>query len=155
MYLSYECGCDFCCLSKADDLGLTWMVECFYTPMRSRLKCLSRRYNVYLLTACVSEGHCDTLISLGCLNVQAMQEEIQSLKENETWDACKAYLLKLVIQSEDMTWRIIERYKAQLVARDFSHEYGVDYDDTFSPVAKLATVWVLLALTANKSWKSQ
>lgn len=38
------------------------------------------------------------------------------------------------------------------MARAFSQQYGLDYDETFSPVAKIATVRVLLALAASKSW---
>ena len=46
----------------------------------------------------------------------------------------------------------IERYKAHMVVRGFLQHYGLDYDETFSLVSKIATVRVLLALTVNKSW---
>ena len=39
-----------------------------------------------------------------------------------------------------------------MVARGFSQQYGLDYDETFSPVAKITAVRVLLALAANKDW---
>lgn len=39
------------------------------------------------------------------------------------------------------------------MARGFSQQYGLDYDETFSPVAKITTVRVLIALAASKSWK--
>ena len=47
----------------------------------------------------------------------------------------------------------VEKYKACLVARGFSQQYELDYDETFSPVAKITIVCVLIALAAIKSWK--
>lgn len=46
----------------------------------------------------------------------------------------------------------LERYKARLVAKRYTHIYGVDYHETFALVAKLNTVRILLTLAAHFSW---
>ena len=43
----------------------------------------------------------------------------------------------------------VERYKARIVVKEYTQSYGIYYQETFSPIAKLNTVRVLLSLAAN------
>ena len=42
----------------------------------------------------------------------------------------------------------IEQYKACLVAKGFTQEYGIDYEETFTPVARISSIRALLAVAA-------
>ena len=87
-----------------------------------------------------------------------MKEELDALHKTGTLDlvdlpsrksaiGCK-WVYKIKIRSDDT----VDRYKARLVARGFTQEYGIDYEETFSPVARLSSVGTLISVSAARKW---
>jgi len=87
-----------------------------------------------------------------------MQTEIKALNANNTWESVDLPSNAISIGSK-WVYKIkrhadgtIERFKARLVAQGFNQTEGLDYFETFSPVAKLSTIRVLLALASIHGW---
>ncbi|KAI5325055.1 hypothetical protein L3X38_034129 [Prunus dulcis] len=89
---------------------------------------------------------------------KAMQSELAALEANHTWTLMalpahkKAIGCKWVYKIKRHSNGTIERCKARLVAKGYTQMEGIDYHETFSPVAKLTTVRVLLSLAVAKGW---
>ncbi|RVW94789.1 Retrovirus-related Pol polyprotein from transposon TNT 1-94 [Vitis vinifera] len=113
------------------------------------------------------KGGCPTSIALpNCMQEalqhpewrKAVNEEIQVLQKNDTWKITKLPQGKHPVGCKwvfNVKYRAdgrIDRYKARLVAKGFTQTYGIDFQETFAPVAKLNTIRVLLSLAANLNW---
>ncbi|OMO85296.1 Integrase, catalytic core [Corchorus capsularis] len=88
----------------------------------------------------------------------AMKEELNALEKTHTWDLVELPVGKSVV---DCKWVYkvktksdgsVERYKARLVAKGFTQEYGIDYEETFAPVARMTSVRTLIAVASIRGW---
>jgi transposase InsO family protein len=89
----------------------------------------------------------------------AAEDELKSLDSNEVWDLVdlptgrtpigSKWVLKIKRKSDGT----IDRFKARLVAQGYAQQYGIDYEQTFSPVARLSTVRTLISYATQRNLK--
>jgi len=88
----------------------------------------------------------------------AMQDEFDALLANDTWTlvprppGVNLVTGKWVFRHKFKADGTLDRYKARWVLRGFTQRPGVDYDETFSPVVKPATIRMVLTLALSRSW---
>ncbi|KAI4297629.1 hypothetical protein L6164_037513 [Bauhinia variegata] len=89
----------------------------------------------------------------------AMQEELSMIEKNQTWELVSrphdrnVIGLKWVFRTKFNPDGSINKHKARLVVKGYSQIFGIDYSDTFAPVARHDTIRLLLTIVAQKGWQ--
>jgi hypothetical protein len=86
--------------------------------------------------------------------LEAMESEIESMHDNQVWnlvdpiDGVRPISYKWVFKKKMDKDGNVYIYKARLVVKGFKQIHGIDYDETFSSIVMLKSVWILLAIVA-------
>jgi hypothetical protein len=88
-----------------------------------------------------------------------MHEELENFERNQVWElvdpppGCKPIGTKWVWKNKEGEKGEVVRNKSRLVAQGFSEKNGIEYEETFAPVARLEAIRILLAFFVAKGFK--
>jgi hypothetical protein len=89
---------------------------------------------------------------------EAMDLEYDAFMKNKTWHlvpprkGINVIDCKWVFKIKYKVDGSLDKYKGRLVAKGFKQRYGIDYEDTFSPVVKMSTIRIILSIAVSKGW---
>jgi hypothetical protein len=88
----------------------------------------------------------------------AMDEEMAALDANATWELVtlpedkKVIRCKWVYKVKHNADGSVSRYKVRLVAKGYAQTHGIDYEETYSPIAKMTIIRAIITIVAIKGW---
>ncbi|GMI68030.1 cysteine-rich RLK (RECEPTOR-like protein kinase) 8 [Hibiscus trionum] len=89
---------------------------------------------------------------------RAMDAEMEAIQKNNTWGltespkGAKKIGVKWVYKTKFNKNGEVDKYKARLVVKGYSQQYGVDYTEVFALVARMETIRMVVAFTAQRGW---
>jgi hypothetical protein len=87
-----------------------------------------------------------------------MDEKMVTLDVNATWELValskdqKAIGCKWVYKVKHNVDGFMNRYKTRLVAKGYAQTYGIEYEETYSPIAKMTTIRAIIVMAPTKGW---
>nr|GEY11704.1 retrovirus-related Pol polyprotein from transposon TNT 1-94 [Tanacetum cinerariifolium] len=113
---------------------------------------------MYTLTVSTAEPKNIKEVMADSAWIEAMQEELHQFDRLHVWELVDKPFGKSIIRlkwlwenkkDEDQT---VIRNKVRLVAKGYAQEEGIDFEESFAPVARLEAVWIFVAYAAHKSF---
>ena len=89
---------------------------------------------------------------------RAMDAKMEAIQKNDTWEltklpkGAKKIGVKWVYKKKFNEIGEVDKYKARLVVKGYSQQYGVDYTEVFAPVARMETIRMVVAFAAQRGW---
>ncbi len=90
----------------------------------------------------------------------AVDEEMVALDATATWELIallkdkKAIGCKWVYKVKHNANGSVKKYKTRLITKGYAQTYGIDYEETYSPVTKMTNVRSIIVMVATKRWSS-